>query len=128
MLKFLITSFLMLVAVVPALAKPIDVYLVSCNDLWVAVKDTLDNPRNYGVVSFDDVSQRARFVVFGHLTEYTEKVSLKARKGGCMADATIDQVGPGNEDWLQFQHRLAKSLAMLQAAKPKLAVTATGQP
>lgn len=118
----------MLVAVVPALAKPIDVYLVSCNDLWVAVKDTLDNPRNYGVVSFDDVSQRARFVVFGHLTEYTEKVSLKARKGGCMADATIDQVGPGNEDWLQFQHRLAKSLAMLQAAKPKLVVTATGQP
>jgi hypothetical protein len=45
-----------------------------------------------------------------------------------MADATIDQVGPGNEDWLQFQHRLAKSLAMLQAAKPKLVVTATGQP
>ena len=47
MLKFLITSFFMLVVAAPALAKPKDVYLVSCEVLWAAVHDTLDNPRNY---------------------------------------------------------------------------------
>ena len=52
---------------------------------------------------------------------------MKAKSGGCMADATITELGPGNSGWLQFHHRLAQSLAKLQAAKPKSVVTATGQ-
>jgi hypothetical protein len=92
------------------------------------VKDALDNPRNYGVLWMDDVRQRASFVVVGDLVRYTEKVALTARDGGCAANATVLEVGPGNGDWRQFHHRLAQSLAKLQAAKPKPAGTGTGQP
>ncbi len=117
----------MLVVAAPALAKPNDVYPVSCNDLWAAVKDTLDNPRNYGVISMDDAGQRASFVVVGNLTQYADKVALAAKDGGCAMKATILEVGSDNGDWRLFHHRLTQSLAKLQAAKPKPAATVTGQ-
>jgi hypothetical protein len=126
MLKFL-TSFFLLVVAASALAKPRDVYPVSCNDLWAAVHDTLDNPHNYGIVSINDIEQKASFTVVGNLTAYTDKVALTAKDGGCAMNAAFLEVGPDNSDWLQFHHRLAKSLAKLQAAKPKPAVSETGQ-
>jgi hypothetical protein len=126
--RFLITSFLVLVFAVPALAKPRDVYPVPCNDLWTALKDTLGNQRNYGVFWEDDAGQKASFVVVGALAHYTQIVELRTRGGGCVANATILELGPDNRDWRQFQHRLARSLAKLQAAKPKSAAMATGHP
>ena len=125
--KFLITSFLVLVIAAPALAKPRDVYPVSCNDLWAAVKDTLGDTRNYGILSMNDIAQKASFIVVGNLTTYTDKVALTAGDGGCAMKATILEVGSDNPDWRQFHNRLAKSLAKLQAAKPKPAIAATGQ-
>ncbi|MGP8173877.1 MAG: hypothetical protein ACLP7O_04940 [Terracidiphilus sp.] len=127
MFKFLVTSFFVLIVAAPALAKPTDVYPVSCNDLWVAVKDTLENPSNYTVISMDDLAQRSTFVVVGDLTQYTQKVALTATKDGCLAKAAISEIGPDNINWRQFHHRLAKSLAKLQAAKPKPAEKAAGQ-
>ena len=118
----------MLVFAAPALAKPMDVYPVSCNDLWVAVKDTLGNQRDYAVISEDDAGLMARFVVIGVSNRYTDRVTLIAKDGGCLAKATVPEDGPGNGDWRQFQHRLAKSLVKLQAAKPKPAASANGQP
>ena len=127
MLKFLITSFFMLVVAAPALAKPKDVYPVSCDVLWAAVHDTLDNPRNYGILSINDAGQKASFTVVGNLTPYTDKVALTATDGGCAMKAAFLEVGADNSDWLQFHHRLVRSLAKLQAAMPKPAATATGQ-
>jgi hypothetical protein len=72
----------------------------------------------------DDFGQRARFVVIGARGNYTQTVKLKARDSGCVANATVIELGPDNMDWRQFQHRLAQSLAKLQAAKPKLAAAA----
>jgi len=40
--KLFIMPFLMLVVAAPALAKSRDVYPVSCDDLWAAVKHTLE--------------------------------------------------------------------------------------
>jgi hypothetical protein len=119
MLKLLLMSLLVLVVATPARAKPLDVYPVSCDDLWAAVHDTLDNQHNYAIISIDDFGQRARFVVIGARGNYTQTVKLKARVGGCMADAVIIELGPDNMDWRRFQHRVARSLAKLQAAKPK---------
>jgi len=127
MFKFLITSFLVLVVAAPALAKPSDVYSVSCVDLWAAVKDSLDNPGNYSISVMNDVEQTASFTVVGDLTVYTDKVALAATDGGCAMKATFHEVGPDNPDWRQFHHRLARSLAKLQAARPEPATTATGQ-
>jgi len=128
MLKYLVASFLMLAVAAPALAKRPDVYPVSCNDLWAAVHDTLDNPSNYATISMDDIRQRAQFVVIGARGHYTQKVELKARDGGCLANATVQQMGSDNADWRQFHHRLAQSATKLQAAKPKPAAMVTGLP
>lgn len=127
MFKFLITPLLMIVFAAPAMAKPKEFYRVSCDDLWAAVTDTLGNPRNYGIIWQDDIGQRASFIVVGALAHYTEMVALKARDGGCAANADILELGPSNDDWRQFQHRVAKSLMKLQAAKPKPEASATGQ-
>ena len=127
MLKFLITSFFMLIVTASALAKPKEVYLVSCDDLWAAVKDTLNDRSNYGISSVNDVEQNASFVVIGDLVVYTDKVALTAKDGGCAMKTTILEDGPDNPDWRQFHHRVARSLAKLQAAKAKPAVTTTGQ-
>lgn len=126
MLKFLVTVFFLLVVAAPALAKPKDVYPVSCDDLWAAVKDTLNNPNNYAITSTNDLTLRISFTVVGNLTAYTDRVALTATDGGCAMQATISEVGAASTDWFQFHHRLAKSLAKLQAAKPKPAPAATG--
>ena len=128
MCKFLITLFLALASAAPALAKPVDIYPVTRNDLWAALKDTLGDERNYGVISEDDAGQRASFVVVGARGHYTQNVALRMRNGGCTANATVVELGPADGDWRQFQHRLRQSLAKLQAAKPKPAAMATGQP
>jgi hypothetical protein len=128
MLKFFIASFFLVVVAAPALAKPTDVYPVSCDVLWAAVKDTLNNPSNYAILSESDSEQRAAFIVVGNLTTYTDRVALVAKDGSCAMKATILEVGSDNPDWRQFHHRLAKSLLKLQAAKPKpQEPAATGQ-
>jgi hypothetical protein len=127
MLKFFFTSFFVLVFAAPALAKPRDVYPVSCDDLWAAVKDSLGNPGNYGIESMNDVDRKASFIVVGNLVAYTDHVALTAEGGGCAMKATFFQVGADDSDYRLFHHRLTKSLAKLQAAKPKPSVTATGQ-
>jgi hypothetical protein len=126
MRKFLVTSFFLLVVAAPSLAKPRDVYPVSCDDLWAAVKLTLNNQSNYSVLSMDDLGQRAAFTVVGELTAYTDRVALRVQDSACAMNATIDQVGADNVDWRQFHHRLAQALAKLQAAKPKLPMTGAG--
>ena len=127
MRKLFIVAFLMLVVTAPALAKSRDVYPVSCDDLWGAVKHTLESPRDYGIVSMSDVGQKASFTIIGNLTLYTDRVALMAKDGGCAMKATFLQEGADDSDWRQFHHRLERSLARLQAAKPKPAVTSPGQ-
>ena len=127
MLKSFITILLALVLAVPAFAKPRGVYPVSCDTLWAAVKATLGDQSNYGVLSINDAAHHASFIVVGGLTQYTDKVALTAKDSGCTMDANLLQVGSGNEDFLQFHHRVQKSLAKLQAAEPKPAPAAGGQ-
>jgi hypothetical protein len=127
MRKFLITSFLILVVAAPALAKSSNVYPVSCADLWAAVKDTLQRPRDYGILSMNEVEQKASFTIVGSLTVYTDRIAPTARDGGCAMKATFIQEGPDDSDWRQFHHHLERSLTKLQAAKPTPASTSTGQ-
>jgi hypothetical protein len=122
-LKFFVASLFALVIAVPALAKSKDVYPVSCDDLWAAVKDSLQSPRDYAILSTNEVEQKASFTIIGNLVVFTQKVALTARDGGCAMKATFIQIGPDDSDWRQFHHHLERSLAKLQAAKPKPAVT-----
>jgi hypothetical protein len=56
-----------------------------------------------------------------------DKIALMAKDGGCAMKATFILEGPDDSDWRQFHHRLERSLAKVQAAKPKPAATSTGQ-
>jgi hypothetical protein len=67
------------------------------------------------------------FVVVGNLTVYTDKIALIAKDGGCAMKESFLEVGSDNSDWRRFHHRLERSLAKLQAAKPKAATTAVGR-
>jgi hypothetical protein len=120
-------SVFALVVAVPALAKSRDVYPVSCDDLWAAVKDSLQSPRDYAILSMNEVEQKASFTIIGNLVVFTQRVALTARDGGCAMKAAFIQIGPDDSDWRQFHHRLERSLAKQQAAKPKTAVISTGQ-
>jgi len=126
MRQFLIASLFVPVFAAPAFAKPGGFYPVSCDNLWAAVKTTLDNPSNYGIQSLDDARLRASFVIVGSISHYTQRVALSAEGGGCLADATILEIGPDNTEWRLFQHRLAKSVSKLQAEKPKAEAAANG--
>ena len=128
MLKLFVTSLFGLVLATPALAKPAGLYPVSCDNLWAAVKDTLDNPGNYAIQSMDDARQRASFIIVGSMSHYTQRVVLTIKDGGCLANATIYEIGADNDEWRRFQHRLAKSVAKLQAAKPQAGPAATATP
>lgn len=109
-----------------ALAKSPEVDPVSCDDLWVAVKATLDDTSNYRVMWENEIGQKASFVVVGALIQYSQKVALTEKGGGSMARAAIIEVGPDNADWRQFHHRVAESLAKLRV--PKANPMVAGQP
>ena len=128
MSKCIVALMFLLTVASPALAKPADLYPVSCNELWASVKDTLQNPRNYGITSVDDLNRRALFVVVGNLTQYTDRVALTGSNSSCEIKSTFLEVGADNSDWRQFHHRLAQSLAKSQTAKAKPAETGAAQP
>jgi hypothetical protein len=87
----------------------------------------LSEARDYGILSMNDVEHKASFTIIGSLTVYTDRIALMPKDGGCAMKATFIQEGPDDSDWRQFHHRLERSLAKLQAAKPKPASTSTGQ-
>ncbi len=103
---------------VPALAKPRDVFPGSCDNVWSAISATLSDGRNYGIVSIDDLNERAYFTVIGDLTVRTDKVTLVPVDGGCQMKLVVTQIGSDNSDERCFRNRLKKSMARLQAAKP----------
>lgn len=100
------------------MAKSKDTYPVSCDDLWAAVKDTLANPGNYGVLAMDDAAQTAMFNITGATRVRINSVDLAAKDGGCELKVTTKDSGFGNEDEGAFRKRVAKSLQKIQAARP----------
>ena len=116
--KTLIVSLFAFFSSVPALAKPHDVYPVSCDVLWAAVVDVLGNPRDYGLVGMSDSRQTATFIVVGEATQYADTVALTGQGDGCAMNLKMSQVGADNSDERGFRKRLGKSLAKLQAARP----------
>jgi hypothetical protein len=118
-MKTLCVASFLLIFTMPAWGKIRQVYPVPCDDLWTAVKDTLGNQSNYGIVYMDEYRQKASFTVVGALIMYTHRLQLTANGSGCTLNANILQEGADDTDWRQFRKRLGKSLAKMQAAKPK---------
>ncbi len=127
MRKTLAVVVFLFLSSLPSFAKEHDVYPMSCDVLWASIKDALGNPRDYGVLSMDDLNLRASFVVVGNLTMYTDRVALSARDSGCAMKLTMLQVGPDYSDERGFRNRLKKAMARLQAVEPAKPANAHGQ-
>ena len=115
MLKRLFASSFLLLFSLPAMAKPHDLYPVSCEALWTAVKSALDSPNDYVLIFSDDQMHRASFSVIGELTTYKDTVSLMSSGDGCQMKLNVLQVGPDNSDERGFRKRLGKALARLSS-------------
>jgi len=90
---------------------------MSCDDLWVAVKDTLGNKSDYSLASVNDLDLHASFLVVGDLIVYTDRVTLFVKGDGCAIKEDIKEVGAENPNTRQFHKRLEKTLEKLQMAK-----------
>lgn len=108
---------LALIVAVPAFAKSKrDVFPIPCDVLWSAVKNTLENPKDYGLLAVNDLTLKASFMVVGNLVRYTDRVALTEEDGGCRMELRMLQVGPDNSDERGFRHRLRRSLSKVENA------------
>lgn len=134
MIRTVALTLAMLSLATPAFSKTKDlhavkgVYSVSCDDLWTAVKDTIQNRVNYGLNSVNDLDLRASFVVIGDRFLYTDRVALVEKNGGCEMKMDIGDIGAENTNFRQFRTRVEHSLTRQESAKTKEAVHAPGEP
>jgi hypothetical protein len=94
-------------------------YSVSCNVLWVAVKDTLRNSGKYGILGIDNTEMTASFVIGGTLGgKRINSVVLNAKGETCELQVQTAYSGLIHDDAGDFKKRVDESLAKQQAASP----------
>ena len=119
MFRVLLLALVLFGSAVPALAKPHDLYPVSCDVVWKAVKSTLSNHSDFAILGMSDASYTASFIVLGNLTTYTDRVTLDSHGESCTMKLNMYQVGPDFSDERVFRHQFKRWLAKLQASEPK---------
>jgi hypothetical protein len=119
--------FLWLFLVLPAFAMTYKTsYTIPCNQVWVAVKDTLSVPDNYTVATSDDTQMTASYDVkhaahvniSGTVLQRTNKVTLVTKGTGCEMQVVSNYSGWEHNDKGDFKKRVDESLAKINAAKP----------
>ncbi len=117
-MRFVLIALLVLASSIPAFASSRDVYPVSCDVLWEAVKVTLSNAKDYSLLGMSDSGHSAAFLVVGELTQHTDRVAgLVAKDSGCSMKLAFVEIGPANDNEDGFRKRVKKSLAKIQPAK-----------
>lgn len=117
----LLSLFLLFVLATPAFAKP---FPLPCSELWGAVTDTLGNPGNYAINSFDDSQMKASFIVVGSLFPAVNSLFLKSKGNGC--ELEIRMGFTGNDDGTALRSRVRRAVAKRMAAKPTPPAPAAG--
>lgn len=101
-------------------------YPVNCSDLWVAVKDVLNNPDQYSVVASDDAQMNAAYDVkhtahvnvSGALLQRTNHVKLVSKGSECQMQVVSNYSGWEHSDQGDFRKRVEESLAKQKATTP----------
>jgi len=125
--RSLVVALITITFALPAFAMTYKTsYSVACNELWVAVKDTLSNGENYSVEKSDDAQMNAAYQVkhtahvniSGALLQRTNHVKLVSKGTGCEMQVGSNYSGWEHNDQGDFKNRVEESLAKLNAAKP----------
>jgi hypothetical protein len=116
-----VTAMLLLIAASSFAKVHKDVYPVSCNTLWPAVKDTLRNSGKYGILGMDSTEMTATYSMgIGSAGQKRTNSVVLNVKGDNSCEMVVQSgfSGLGNDDAGDFKKRVDKSLANLQASPP----------
>ena len=125
--KLLYVALMSLALALPASGKTYkNTYPMPCEELWPAVKDTLNNTDNYKVAESDDskmiasynVKHSAHVSITGAALQRTNRVTLVAKGAGCEMQVVSNYSGWEHNDQGDFKKRVDDSLEKLKAAKP----------
>ncbi len=97
-----------------------DNYLVSCDQLWRAIKDTLRNSGKYGIIAIDNNELTASYNIGGSLTGKRINSVVLNRLGAdkCEMQTQTAFSGLVNNDASDFKKRVDESLARLPKDAP----------
>jgi exopolysaccharide biosynthesis protein len=119
---------LLLLFVLPTLGKTHEnTYSNPCSELWSAVKEVINNPENYKMVSTDDakwtafydVKHKEHLSISGAVAQKTNQVTLVSQGTGCQMQVVSSFSGLTHDDQGDFVKRVNDALAKQQgAAKP----------
>jgi len=119
MMKFAVVALMSLTLAVPAFGKAHkDAYPVPCSQLWAAVKDTLKNSGNYGIMASDDGAMTASYNVGESFRQRINSVALSSQGTGCEMQVQSAYRGLAHDDAGDFKKRVDESLAKLKGSKP----------
>ena len=118
-MKRIVPLVLLLSFAVPTFASTHkDVFNVSCNELWRAVKDTLRNSGKYGIIAIDNTEMTASYNMGGNLmAKRTNSAVLNSKDNGASCELQIQTAysGLGTNDAGDFKKRVDESLAKLKS-------------
>jgi hypothetical protein len=102
-----------------------DVYNVSCDGLWPAVKDAVRNSGKYGIVGIDNNEMSISYVIGGTLggKRINSVVLNRVNEKSCEMQTQTAYSGLIHNDAGDFKERVDASLAKLQVAGDKPANT-----
>jgi hypothetical protein len=105
-----------------------EIYNVSCNELWRALKDTLRNSGKYGIIAIDNTEMTASYNMGGNITaKRVNSAVLNNKDDGKSCELQVQTAFSGlvNNDAGDLKKRVNESLAKLKneplpapAAKP----------
>jgi hypothetical protein len=123
----LLSGILWLSVALPAFGRTTKVINPNaCEEVWSAVKDTLNNPENYNVVASDDAQMTASYqpkhsvhvTVTGALVQRKNHVTLVPKGATCEMQIVSNYSGFEHNDRDDFKKRVDESLARLKGSKP----------
>jgi hypothetical protein len=96
-----------------------DVYNVSCNELWRALKDTLRNSGKYGIIAIDNTELTASYNMGGNLmAKRVNSAVLNSKDDGASCELQVQTAYSGafTNDADDLKKRVEDSLAKLKNA------------
>lgn len=117
-MKRLLVSVLLALTAFPAFASTHkDMFNVSCNELWRAVKDVLKNSGKYGIIAIDNSEMTASYNMGGNfMAKRTNSAMLNSKDNGASCELQVQTAysGIGTNDAGDFKKRVEASLTKLK--------------